>query len=928
LWELKQQRGWTWNDFLLKGQPEFEALKAAQVREQFVAFLKQLSRKAGPKYEKEILNSAAAIEAGEEVGCLRGNVFFTKKNGWEFLKTKTGKILEPHEKEMLLNYIYEIQRQQLNQQALRIYSLFEVYLECTQAWKQREHRIDFTDLSMGAYQLFYNEESFGARYYLFQGISHLLVDEFQDSSNLQWDIYRAIAEELLSGQGLAAEKGILPTVFFVGDAKQSIYGFRQANYQLLSEAAGQLKEQFDVETIHLNQSWRSSQFFLDQINELFLAPEYQGELQDFTAHTTAEIERQPVVPRYGSFTLLEPVGQNFGNTEAKRQEEARQVVEIIEHWLNQPLPVYDKGTGRYRALTYRDIGILYREKIQSVQLEQALIQKGLPYRMEEKKGYYDRREIQDVLCFLKFLAQPTDDVALAGLLRSPLLGLSDADFMSLLEKLQRAQLQAATPTPGLFELLETHHPECFRLLSHSLAQVGKWSLDRIVLQFLERTRAFAAYRLAWGDDEGQLVEANLKQLVQIMALKRPPGAGTILDYLDLIKQELTADETGNAPLTSNCITLMTIHKAKGLEFPVVFLIGAEKPLVKLDHKKDYGFRKSITGEQPFVYVGKTQKELPPNIHGYRDLMEDLRREARKESMRLLYVALTRAREHLVVTSLESSGAELFYQVIKNGIFKGEEPEELFPGIFGYRRQALPPDQLPKSAAEQEEVPLPEKPDFSPIAESGVRLVRPSTLLTDALFQQPAEGVNEGLDEAPAPEVSLREREKAKIIGTVVHRGIEAHLCNRAWQLEYALETESMNSFLRFEGDELVAMQQIIESHLSQTLDSPALQQLLQQATGSIQTELPVVHLQGKSLVYGIIDLLVPCTGGYWVIDFKTIPVSGRDRQAVIAEHHYERQLRHYARAVVELWHPDTVRTAVFFTQVGELHEVKFSRSGD
>ncbi len=925
LWEIQRRNNWQWADFLLRAENEWEDRPEQEIVGELVDFLNRRVHQFSPAAKRDTLQALSLIEAGESIRCLRGVLYKKSSDEWEIPNNLQSRF-EPHEQEWLKELAFELMRRRVNHEAQTLYHVFDYYARFCRDWKMREHLVDFDDLSMGGYNLFQSAESYGARYHIFLRTSHLLVDEFQDTSNIQWEIYRAIAEELLSGAGVAEEKGIRATVFFVGDAKQSIYGFRQANYRLLQRAIEHFAN-WDVRQVSLNESWRSSQFVLDQINTVF---QDEPRLPAFDDHRTAQLDGQPVVPEVGSVTLLEiwpeNTDANGGAQRPRRNDtwrdlEAEQVVRFIRHWFDANLPVYDKRLRNYRRIRWSDIGILYRDKVQSTELEAALIRAGMPYRKEERKGYFERGEVRDIMAFLKFLAMPGNTVALASLLRSPLMQLSDWQWMALLQRWQ----EAGPESHSLFGLLQELYPEKHRLLRRSLDQMGRFSPDKILVDFLERTRAFAAYRLAWGEDEGRVAEANLKQMVQILAQEKPQGAGTLLDYLDTIKTNLQADETGNAPLAADCITLMTIHKAKGLEFPVIILIGAEK---EFRGKERGSFIKIYTdevhnaGEPPFTFIGKKAEERPPVRSAYADLLTLHRREEEKESMRLLYVALTRASQHVVVSHAGDPGTESFHAQVKKQLFGlGEsEPEELIPGVFGYQRAQMPTVEVQVETPQEETAPAAIIPDFSHIPESGVRILRPSQPLDEErAIELP--GFEDAYDGRLSIYADIREREKARIIGTLVHRGLEIRLNGRAWNLQAALQQEAEISFFRFNDSELEAMLQAIREQMDITWNAPELQRLLKLPDARLHTEMPVLHLKGKSLVYGFVDLVVISPQESWVIDFKSVPVEGHAAAELIREHGFDEQLRHYAQAVEAIFQPKGLRKGILFTRNGTLVEI-------
>ncbi len=829
---------------------------------------------------------------------------FTLYKSW-----KADEKLKNEYQESIFQFTSEFRIRALNRYNRLIFAIFRHYETILNRLKREQNLVDYTDITLGAWNLFYGNSGFGAQYYLFLKTSHLLVDEFQDTSSIQWDIFRAIAAELLSGQGLAHERGLVPTTFLVGDAKQSIYAFRGADYRVLGRAAKFLQNDFAVPTVTLDRSWRSSQIVLDQVNTIFAAPALSDLLHglDFNEHKTAALDGQPVVPEYGSFTLLKPI-ETGDLAEERRRQEAERVAAIINEWLSDRLPVFDKTLGHYRPVEYRDIGVLYRNKKYIKPLEAAFIKAGIPHLISEQEGYFQRREIEDVRAFLSFLAHPDDDIALATLLRSPFLRLSDHDFLALTALKQQTG-------HSFFSLLEKEQPQLHSLLKKCRSRLGLWTLDHIVLDFFAQTDALSAYALAF-ESEGELAAANLQQIVQVLATTRP-GAGTISDYLDVLEKFRADDEVGNVALASNSVTLMTCHKAKGLEFPVVIFVGAEQGLAERKRGEPPPLKR--VGEQPGLYFtgNKDDKPIGDTHSEYDALEKELEQEEKRESIRLLYVILTRAQNHVLVSAASAStGTETYYNLILSSLFSGAEPNSTLGDGQAFQIASLPPQVAapPKQHLAEGKTIL---PDFSRIPESGIRILRPSQAEEQSVASVPV--VAEGQVQDYSPEG----RERARILGVLVHAGLEARVQKRPWHPDAHLQREITNSLYRFEEHDIKRLREQVQRHIDTAFASEFLQNLLASAQKPAQTEMPVVHLSGKQLVHGVIDLLVETAEGMWIVDYKTASVTpGTDLQAFCREQGYFNQMRHYTAAIRELHPGKNVQAALLFTEIARIYPIE------
>ena len=929
LWDLLERRGMSWEDLLLPTPGAFVDKDEREIVLQAAAVVENIARHVGGKTAQKILDARTRfLKSGMPEDLLDG---LFKKNDWELPVKIQEKISGSGTEDQLHLFCYELRRRRLNHQARLAYALFERYRNNYQQLKKNRGWADLADLTIGAVNLFFDERSFGARYYLFLKVAHLMIDEFQDTSRLQWLLFQTISEELLSGEGIAAKRGLLPTVFLVGDAKQSIYAFREGDHRLLGEAADFLSQRFEVKSVPLNVSWRSSQLILDAVNIVFNSESLRPLLPDFDIHTTAEENEKPIAPPTGSIIIVEPFFKNEDDTtiDQARQREALFIVAKIKEWMMQPLPVYDRQLGGHRPITYRDIGVLYRTGDRSRILEEELIRAGIPYLREERRGYFQRREVEDILAFLHFLAQPSDSLALATLLRSPLLGLTDKELMNMFEHQQSLYGSRIT---SLFAAVQEILPETARLLEKFLRMAGTNPIDQILLRFLERCDAMAAYQLAWGEKEGALAAANLQKLVELVATRAPEGSGSLLSYIEMLRDFKGVDEIGNAPLGTNSITLMTMHKAKGLEFPVVIVLGAEAGLQRRGGPVD-AFEKILHGPQPFAFLGNNKAERLPPLDRAGELYQLIDDEERAESARVLYVTLTRAREHLLITTcpVDTPGPESYHVLIQTPLLESGmlKETELAGGVKAYVKSNLGEIQVQEKIETQKEIA--EMPIFMPVRESGLRIYRPSHPAFSANWVDVdfSEAEESGVTFSPASEEQLDAevlhlRERSRLIGVLVHRALEFNLSKRKFFLDNELAEEAQRSMQRFDAREQMAMKDEIRKHIDAALGCEKFQRLIS-AARILRTEMSVLHLHDKQLVHGVVDLYLETENERWVIDYKTVPLNGMQIEEIIKAHGFEKQLSAYVEAVQAIWpQQNLIRRAVLLTERGELVEFAVS----
>ena len=539
--------------------------------------------------------------------------------------------------------------QQLGAAALRA---LDAELEIDQA-------LTFADLEWRSYLLLRGPgNAEWIRYKLDQKIDHLLVDEFQDTSPTQWRLLLPFLEEMAAG-----DAGRSRSVFIVGDAKQSIYGFRRANPELLGGAARWLHAHLDAVTVPLNDSRRSAPAVIDFVNALFEPPELAASIGfdrhgTHRAHDWGRVEVAPLMEpetreqELPSENLLrDPLTQPREIEELSRAErEGAQVAARIRALIDSAVAVRsDHGE---RAIEYGDVMVLARSRTHLQQLEQALTGAAIPYVGSSRGTLLDTAEARDLVALLRFLNAPHRNLELAQVLRSPLFSADDADLVALAAASagKRTWFEAlpglAAERPRLLQaldLLQGWLPLSAQLPAHDL-------LDRIYRE----ADVAARYEAALPAVPAARARANLGAFIQL-ALEadsgRYPSLARFLDYLhELARSRAEAPDESPPPAEQGQVRVMTIHAAKGLEAAAVFLVNsgrvqsARTPRWLIDWTSD--------AERPgHVIVPGGSGERDPLSE---DLIEQHREREAREDLNLLYVAATRARQFLHVSGFRQS----------------------------------------------------------------------------------------------------------------------------------------------------------------------------------------------------------------------------------------------------------------------------------
>jgi ATP-dependent helicase/nuclease subunit A len=508
--------------------------------------------------------------------------------------------------------------------------------------KQERQALDFDDLEAQALQLL--REHPDVRAYWQDQIQALLVDEFQDTNGRQRDLL-----DLLNGDPAR--------LFIVGDGKQSIYRFRGADVTVFRQE----REAIDARGagFELATSYRAHRDLIEALNAL-LKP-VLGERDDperpyvepFAA--IRPHREDPAAGLTGPYVELHlAVGSKSDGAldRAARVLAARLAALVEGEEIILDRHDAEEGQARQRPLDYGDMAILCRASTAFAHYENALEEAGIPFLTIAGRGFYDRPEVRDLLNALQALAQPTDDLALAGLLRSPAMGLSDMALYRLREAQHRQDL------PSLWALLSTDDlsfvegearqaTEAQSLIERLHGTVGRVPVADVLKAFLDAT----AYRAALLRAGQARAASNVAKLLADAHTSDIIGVGAFVAYLAELRDAAPREGEARA-IAAGAVQIMTVHQAKGLEFPIVCIgdVARRTPRGRgLLIDVELGIVPPLSDERLVTGPGGTREIQRASSAAYRLAQErDHDREA-AESDRLLYVAATRAREMLLIS---------------------------------------------------------------------------------------------------------------------------------------------------------------------------------------------------------------------------------------------------------------------------------------
>lgn len=792
--------------------------------------------------------------------------------------------------------------------------------EAYQRAKAERGALDFDDLERRTAALLREHPEVCARYKNAE-FKHLLVDEFQDTNSTQWEIISALADPIQPG-----------SLFLVGDAKQSIYAFRGADVTVFEEMRATLSGNGGRE-LPLARSFRTHKPLVDDFNRLFqkLLRRDTGAAYEieFGEPMDAQRESSPTTDTPHIELLLVNKasiqdGADEGKAERCRREEARAIARRLQAMVEAGLPVFDRKKGE-RALEWGDVALLFQSMNQVTIYEDEFKRAGLPFVTIAGRGYYDRQEVWDLLNLLRALHNPADTLALASALRSPLFNLSDDALLAL--RVQGDPLWEALSQPA--PLLPADEIERVAFARETLMELrrlaGRVTISELLAEALEKTGYLAVLT---GLPDGDRRRSNVEKLLEKAHSSGKITLSAFSQYLtDLSDREVREGEA--ALNVDNAVKLMTVHKSKGLEFPVVVMADCSW------ERRGGGNPPALLG-QPFVctvYDETTGKWAKPFVYTQAE-QEEKRRET-AESRRKLYVAATRAQDYLIISGTIEIGKK-DRKLTGGGWMRWlldafelcdlpPEGEHVLQDWGNVRVSFVQVTEQPlvSAAAQARNEP---SPALMPAADEMPPMVQPlaldqqaalrslkATQLADigsALHAIPvhrraayrARWRREALYDAPARVETVSQARKSHFnrhVGKMVHQML--HVWRRGMS-----EADIRHMLHGYAWDEGVvepeAQQRLVDAAyrlLGWVLRSDVHRWIAEAA--EVHRELPFSHLTNDNrIVHGRIDVLLRTKRGDWrIVDYKTTWVNKAEKP----EHHAQRyhlQVGIYAEAVEEL----------------------------
>lgn len=594
-----------------------------------------------------------------------------------------------------------------------IKKLTEIVLEFGEKFRQKKKEkniLDFNDLEHLCLKILSDKDENGniipsKTAIEFKNLfDEVLVDEYQDSNNVQETIIELVSRR----------KDEFPNVFMVGDVKQSIYRFRQAKPELFMEKyINYTLEESNNRKIQLYKNFRSRKEVIDGVNYIFkeIMSETVGELEytdeealNLGASYENSEDENVILGGPIEVNIIEKSIEESDLNKEKLDEEdfenkeiegvnlegkivAKRIKELMITTGNNVFKVLDKETGEYRPIKYKDIVILLRAtKNWSESLLDELGQEGIPAYADTGSGYFESIEIRTIMSLLRVIDNPMQDVPVIAVLKSPIMGFSAEDLSIIRLKNKEKYFYeniADIAEENICDISEELITRCKGFLEKLEIWRNKaiyMPIDEFIWYLYMDT---AYYGYVGAMPNGVLRQANLKILFQRAKQFEQTSFKGLFNFINFInKLTKSSGDMGSAKIlgeNEDVVRIMSIHKSKGLEFPVVFICGTGKQFNLMDLNKnilyhdELGFGPDFVDLEKRVSIGTIAKEA---------IKKKMKLETLSEEVRILYVACTRAKEKLIITgtvnniqkSIEKwiSSASLDYNLIlPSEILKGK-----------------------------------------------------------------------------------------------------------------------------------------------------------------------------------------------------------------------------------------------------------------
>jgi ATP-dependent helicase/nuclease subunit A len=782
------------------------------------------------------------------------------------------------------HYWKEKKKEALNKQSRGI---MDIFMACIQKYSCKKNNLgilDFSDLEYLAYKMLTGHPQWANILYAFdEKTDHILVDEFQDTNSFQWEIINRLTEEWRSGLGAKRDEGVQPTVFFVGDEKQSIYYFRGANVEIFSGARKNMVK------------WLGNEFLYDEAKENFRS---RSSIVEFTNYVFSRIMQAgdrslPWVTSYGAFKAqregdpgnveLIILEQEVKNTSAAKEYEADLLARKIDSIVNT-MQIQGRSDTEGRPCRYEDIAILLRKRTHLKIFEEALRREDIPFVAVKGIGFYQEPEVAMLRALVYFLSNPGDDYSLYILLKSPLFSFDNTMILSLIR----------SGNGSLYSKLLTSSHEKDAQTEQTVTLLKQWLADRPSISIASLIEQALFSTRAWTFLHEPQCRANVKKFINIMENLEAQGKSIIKirDYLERTCRRSDEPKANVNTEGMDAVRIMTIHAAKGLEFPVVFVPGLEEPFT---HSRDTSLLYERSGH--FYYKSIPEASIRRDDQ---DFLLHMAKEE-EEQKRLFYVAVTRAEEALFLSGRGDGAQDSFMGFLESSL--GLEKE----GSLYTKQADIPGFSIATDSDMAETVTQPRlkasaTPDLQHIQVLPLSLRKKS----------PWKTVTESSD------IRRGHGGDWPLLGDVLHRIFEA--TSKGHLKKDAIHAQAVR-MLQAQGldhDDVQDKLDVIDRQVAFLQENGIWQDIILPREESF-AELPFVIKTAEAVYSGRIDRIIKSNNIYNIYDYKTFPVEEKEMDHYLKG--YSFQLTIYRQAVQEIFQTEDVKTYIVFTHTGKIREL-------
>lgn len=720
-------------------------------------------------------------------------------------------------------------------------------------WERRESAIKrsgkmgYSDIIYYAHSLL--ARSAAIRNRIRRSLHCVLVDEFQDTDKLQLEIINMISEK---------EKQ-----FFVGDPQQLIYEWRKADPGIFAEQENSMIDDSGSAIVYLNENFRSAPGIVNFTNLLFGEINNSLSMEYIRMDAVLGSEDKALGTECGDVTFfLLP----RGSKEEMRRDEAEAIAEEIMRAVTADAPGGSHGEGKGRSARYSDMAILFRSRNSMKVYEEALKQAHIPYIHFQSRQFFEKPEVVMMMSLLKFIERPEDPLNIIAVLRSPFFEVSDDTIVQLFRNGSGIQSVVSQASPvkdsGLLR---------FRSFIEWMNANGSLAVSEKILHAV-RESAFDLMGLA--GTEAKQAYANIFRFIDMVreVERRAGPGGSLAKTLNAMAER---GETAEAQLFdsgSNAVRLMTVHAAKGLEFPYVFIADSFR-------QKSNGTTALVIHRRLGVVLTGVDDGVNPHYELQEKIAGEMRKEEReraaREESRIFYVAVTRAMKRLYLgIPAAKAPAGSWAGMIDNFLRKrGLDAMSLSDGIrdigntavrtMVFRRNRSPG----KVAGDEETLPLPS------LNESAINLDLETLRRGERVYLSPSKIA---LFLSCPQKLLLSEHRAGMKSNDGRYEGMERGTLIHLWLENYDYMTGNVPAYVRslcgeqYSDVEKSALR-FVNSEIGKRASRAA-------AEGRLLREMKFASRYGNAILNGKIDLIIEGERGRTIIDYKSGMSTGRDEE--------------------------------------------------